>query len=152
MSGNRLNSLAFDVAVGAFLVHFETMSLSISDDGGTAMDNGLPNGWLEGNLSGSGQFVLDSKNLMILNEAARNAGSWQTLEPLDIIAVGGAGHEGVAITASKCKLKLTELLNLDKSSKDKTKHTLDFEVTGSEFVTINGVPVANPIRTAKQIF
>lgn len=152
MSDNRLNSLAFDVVVGAFLVHFESMSLTITDEGETAMDNGLPSGWLEGGLSGKGQFVIDSKNFMILNEAARAAGSWQTLPPLDVVAVGGAGHEGLAITADKCKFKLSELLNLDKTSKDKSTHTIEFEVTGDQFITINGVPVANPLRVAKQIF
>ena len=143
---SRINGKSFDVRVMGFKIHIESFTLDIEDNSTTAMNKGRPNGNLKGDVKASGEIVVDTANFMILNEAARAAGSWQELPafPIDAYAAGSNGDrpELMHVHAYDCQLKIASLLNIDPNSTDKTTHSLPYEVTGEDFVRINGVPYA----------
>lgn len=140
----RINGKAFDVRLMGFKVHVETFSLSIEDNTTVAKNKGRPNGVLLGDVAANGEIVVDTANMNYIIEAARAAGSFQELPPFPInaAAVGSDGSrpEAINVYARGCKLRVSELLNIDPNSTDKTTHTLPFDVTDEDFVDINGVP------------
>jgi hypothetical protein len=146
---NRINGKSFDVRILGFKIHFQSYSLSIDDSSTTAMDSstGLPNGTLKGDVKGAGELVVDSSNMMLLAAAAKAAGSWQDIPtfPIDAYALGKSDDRGefIHVHAYGCKMRISELLKIDPSNTDKTTHTLPYDVTGKDFVWINGVPYSN---------
>lgn len=77
----------FDVMVGDLLVHVETMSASITDNRKSVQSGGVPNGYVNGDASCSGEIELDSKNFNLIIESAKSAGSFRSLEPFDITSM-----------------------------------------------------------------
>ena len=58
----------------------------------------------------------------------------------DFVFYANTGDEEQKIEAYECKLKISDLLNADKSSDEEATHTIDYMVTSPDFVRINGVP------------
>lgn len=143
---NRINGKSFDVRIMGFKVHFESFNISIEDNSTVATNNGRPNGVLLGDISASGELVVDTANFMLLTAAAKAAGSFQELPtfPIDAYAGGGnaRGVELMHVHAYECNMKVSDLLSIDPTSTDKTTHKIDFDVTGQDFIDINGVPYA----------
>jgi len=137
-----------DVALGGLLVHIEEFSLSIDDGVKATNTRGIPNGYVNGTVSASGDIKLDTSNFDLLMGAARSAGSFQSLEPIDINGVGKTINQELRIAAYGCKLKLSEALNASAGGGEKLTHTIPFEVTDKRFVEINGVPYLSADRTA----
>ena len=75
----RLSGKSFDVTLGDLKLHIEKASLDIEDGSEVAKTGGVPNGWVDGEVSASGEIELDGENVKILSEAARNAGSFRGL-------------------------------------------------------------------------
>ena len=144
---NRINGKAFDVRFMFTKVHFENFTLDIEDSSTVAMDHGLPNGNLIGERKASGELELDIANFMRLSAAAGAAGSWEKLPvfPIDAFAVGegAAGAEGMQVRAHDCKVRISSLLSIDPNATDKSTVKLPFDVTGRDFIWINGVPYAD---------
>ena len=140
MSLKHLSGKDFDVMVGDFLVHVESANISITDERTPVKTGGVPNGYVDGDASASGDIELDSRNFNILSEAAKSAGSWKGLEQLDINFMAQSDEDEINIEAFGCLLKVSDLLSIDPNGKEKNKHKIGFEVTGKEFVNINGVP------------
>lgn len=69
----RLSGKSFDVTLGDLKIHIEKASLDIEDGSEVAKTGGVPNGWVDGEVSASGEIELDGENVKILSEAARNA-------------------------------------------------------------------------------
>ncbi|MDP2548896.1 phage protein [Oceanobacter sp. 4_MG-2023] len=141
--GNRINGKSFDVRIMGIMVHVESMTLTITDNTTTATNNGRPAGTLQGDVSASGDLVLDISQFNLLTAAAAAAGSWQDLPefPVHTYAVGGSTiAENMLVYADGCKLKISDLLNIDPNSTDKSTVTVQYDVTGEDFVKINGVP------------
>lgn len=141
---NRINGKGFDVRLLGFPIHFESFTLTIEDESGVAMNNGVPDGNLPGNCKASGELVLDSQYFMQLTAAAAAAGSWQKIPPfvIDAYAQGenSKGAELSHVRAFGCKMRISDLLNIDSNSSDKSTHKIKFDVTDPDFVWINGVP------------
>lgn len=141
---SRINGKSFDVRLMGFKVHVESFTLDIEDNSTVAKNKGRPNGRLLGDVAASGEIVVDTANLMLIMEAARAAGSFQQLPvfPIDAYAAGlnGAKSEVMHVHAHDCALRISSLLDIDPESTDKTQHTLPYDVTGEDFVYINGVP------------
>lgn len=141
---SRINGKSFDVRMMGLKVHFESFSLSITDNTTAAKTKGRPDGVLKGGASAEGEVVVDTANFMLIIEAARAAGSFQSLPEFPIDAYASGENSGLPelmhVHAFGCKLKVSELLNIDPSSSDKTTHTLPFDVTGRDFIWINGTP------------
>jgi len=122
------------------LVHVEALSASITDNTKATMTNGVPDGFVSGDVSCSGDVEVDTKNFNLLVEAARAAGSFRELEPFDINCVALAGDEKMTQELFGCKLNVSDLINIDPKGAEKSKHKVTFEVTSPDFVKINGVP------------
>lgn len=138
----KLTGQSFDVRIMGQLVQFESFTLSIEDNSEVAMSRGKPDGYLRGDVSASGEVKINSHNLMLLSAAAKIAGSFQDLPAFDIHAHAVGDKEALVVTAYGCRLKVSELLNLEANSTERTTHTLPFQVTDPDFVDINGVPYA----------
>ncbi len=136
----KLNGKSFDVRIMGVLIEFESFSLSIEDNSEVAMNRGKPDGYLRGDVSASGELKINSQNLAYLTAAAKAAGSYQDVPAFDIHAYGVGDKEALAIAAYGCRLKISELINIDTTSSERTMHTLTFDVTSEDFVEINGVP------------
>src|SRR5690606_9969396 len=137
---SRIGGKNFDINVGDLQVHVETCALDTTDNSAVAQDRGVPNGLVDGDVSASGEFELDSNNFALLIEAAGRAGSFRKLEPFDCVFFAKAGTEEMRVEAFGCKLKVSSLLNIDSKGGEKTKHKVPFDVTSPDFIRINGVP------------
>lgn len=152
-SGQRISGRNFDVALGDLTLTVDKTTLSISDSLEVAKNNGIPNGWVSGEVGAEGELELDALGLAILSEAARAAGSWQELPEFDQLfyAKSGSGEE-LKVEAFGCKFKIESLLEIDKN-KGGEKHMtkLKYLVTSPDFVHINGVPYLPPADSAAVI-
>ncbi|QZA96414.1 DUF2597 family protein [Pseudomonas mandelii] len=137
---SRIGGKNFDVNLGDLLVHVESCTLDITDNTAVAQSGGVPNGHVDGDVSGSGEMEFDTSNFNLLIEAARTAGSFRELEPFDSIFFAKAGDEELRIEAFGCKLKVSSLLSIDPKGGEKSKHKVPFDVTSPDFIRINGVP------------
>jgi len=137
---SRIGGKNFDVNLGDLAVHVESCTLDVTDNSAVAKTRGVPNGHVDGDVSASGDFELDTTNFNLLIEAARNAGSFRKLEPFDAVFFAKAGEEELRIEAFGCKLKVSSLLSIDPKGGEKSKHKVPFEVTSPDFIRINGVP------------
>ncbi len=143
MSGKRrFNGLSFDIDLGDFAVQVKKFTIEITDNTTVAKRNGKPDGWLLGDVEASGEITVDASGLKAFLDAAKTAKSFQEMEPFDINSYAKVGDDEVKIEAFGCKVKLSSLLDIDKSSTDETEFALPFDVTSPDFVKINGVPYA----------
>ena len=140
--GKRLSGQDIDVKVGDFLVHIEEVTLSIEDSSKAVMSKGRPNGYVDGAISASGEITVDTSNFNVILDAAKKAGSVKQLKPLDIVFSGETVEDKLTVHAYECLLKLTDILDVNSNGEEKMKHKIPFEVTGKDFVKINGVPYA----------
>ncbi|KAA8697161.1 MULTISPECIES: phage protein [Pseudomonas] len=137
---SRIGGKNFDVNLGDLLVHVESCTLDITDNSKVAQTRGVPDGYVDGDVSAAGEFELDSTNFGLLIDAARAAGSFRELEAFDSVFFAKAGDDELRIEAFGCKLKVSSLLSIDPKGGEKTKHKVPFEVTSPDFIRINGVP------------
>lgn len=147
MSLKHISGKDFKIMVGAFLIKVESATLSINDERTPVMTGGVPNGYVDGDVSASGEIELDTHNFMLLNEAARAAGSWKELEPFDMNFAAVGSISAMVINAYGCLLKISDLMNIDPAGKEKHKHKLQFDVTDKDFVRINGVKYLSSLET-----
>lgn len=138
--GKKLSGNDITVTIGSFLVQFEQVTLSIEDNSTASKSGGRPNGYTVGDASASGEITLDTDNFNILSLAAKSKGSWQELGTFDINMVGATSSNALVIVAHECLLKISDLLDADANGGEKLMHKLPFEVTGKDFVHINGTP------------
>ena len=140
--GAKLSGRDVHTRVGDLAVTFEEITLSIEDGSIPAMSRGRPNGYLRGEVKASGEIVLDTDNLALMIEAAKSAGSWQQLAPFDIVMNAKTATQEFNVEAFECLVKLSDVLNANANGGEKLTHKLPYEVTGKDFVRINGVPYA----------
>ena len=141
----RLSGKSFDVTLGDLKLHIEKASLDIEDGSEVAKTGGVPNGWVDGEVSASGEIELDGENVKILSEAARNAGSFRGLPEFDLLFYGSTGDGAeMKVEAFGCKLKVSKLLDVDGKGGEKHITTIPYIVTSPDFVRINGTPYLKP--------
>jgi hypothetical protein len=136
----RIGGMNFDVNVGDLQIHIEKTTLDISDNSAVTQTGGVPDGHVDGDVSASGEFELDSANFGLLIEAAKRAGSFRELEPFDVVFFAKAGDDELRVEAFACKLKVSSLLDIDPKGGSKTTHKVPYDVTSPDFIRINGVP------------
>ncbi len=141
---DRFNGLSFDIDLGDFGIKVKKFTLDIEDGSAVAKRDGRPDGELRGAVSASGEIVVYRSGLKSFTAMAKKAGSFQQMPTFDINSFGKVGDDELKIEAFGCKVKLSKLLDIDKESSDETEFTLPFEVTGRDFVKIDGVPYAAP--------
>lgn len=137
----RISGKDFDISIGGIDIHVESASLSIEDSSGVGKTRGIPNGRVSGEVSASGEMVLDAANVALLTEIASKAGAWQLIEVFDMLFYGKAsGGEEMKVEAFGCALKASEVINITSTGGEKHTSTFPFDITSPDFVWINGVP------------
>ena len=136
----RISGMNFDVNLGDLKVHVEKATLDITDNSTTAQSRGVPDGHVDGDVSGKGEMELDTSNFSLLIQAAKSAGRFRKLPNMDIVFFAKAGDEEFRVEAFGCKLTVSSLLDIDPKGGAKSVHKVPFEVTSPDFIRINGVP------------
>ncbi|EHA7763786.1 DUF2597 family protein [Salmonella enterica] len=144
MSGERISGMSFDVSFNGRIVHVKTATLDITDNTKAIQERGVPNGWVRGDVEASGEIEVDTVNFQLLEEAAREAGSWRDIEEADFLFFAQAAKSELKIEAFGCKLVISNLLNMDTKGGDAMSHKIKFMVTSPDFVKIDGIPVLSP--------
>lgn len=147
MSDKRISGKNFHIFLSGLMIKVSKASLSISDNSSATSTHGVPDGWVDGDVSAEGELELTTHYFNLLNEAARIAGSWKALDTFDITMTAIVPTSALVIEAFECKLKISDLLDIDPKGGDPLSHKLPFEVTGSDFVKINGVPYIDASET-----
>ncbi|EPB6911835.1 DUF2597 family protein [Pseudomonas aeruginosa] len=143
----RISGMNFDITLGDLQVHVEKATLDITDNSAVAQTRGVPDGFVDGDVTASGEYELDAANFALLIEAAKRAGSFRKLEPVDSLFYAKAGDSEVRVEAFGCKLKVSSLLDIDPKGGTKTTHKVPFDVTSPDFIRINGVPYLDASET-----
>ncbi|HEJ5827384.1 DUF2597 family protein [Pseudomonas aeruginosa] len=143
----RISGMNFDITLGDLQVHVEKATLDITDNSAVAQTRGVPDGFVDGDVTASGEYELDAANFALLIEAAKRAGSFRKLEPVDSLFYAKAGDSEVRVEAFGCKLKVSALLDIDPKGGSKTTHKVPFDVTSPDFIRINGVPYLDASET-----
>ncbi|HCE3961464.1 DUF2597 family protein [Pseudomonas aeruginosa] len=143
----RISGMNFDITLGDLQVHVEKATLDITDNSAVVQTRGVPDGFVDGDVTASGEYELDAANFALLIEAAKRAGSFRKLEPVDSLFYAKAGDSEVRVEAFGCKLKVSSLLDIDPKGGSKTTHKVPFDVTSPDFIRINGVPYLDASET-----
>ncbi len=133
----RISGKSFTIHLDDLLIFVTTMSADIEDNRTAVKDRGVPNGYVDGEVSCSGEIAVDAANLKLIMDAANRAGSFRDLEPFDINTYADTGQERMKVELFGCLLKISGLLDIDSAGGDKHLTTLPFEVTSPDFVKIN---------------
>lgn len=141
MSGSkRISGMAFDITLFNTTIHVNKITLTITDNSDVAKTRGVPDGYVDGDVSAEGDMELDSKNFLRVHDAAASAGSYRGIEPEDILFYAKAGGEKIKVEAFGCKLAIDSLLDVDTAGGEKSVHKIKYKVTSPEFIKINGIP------------
>ncbi|HGN1900421.1 TPA: phage protein [Proteus mirabilis] len=149
MSGKRISGQSIDFNIDGDLVHVETVSLSITDNTGVAQTNGVPDGYVNGDVSAEGELELSTKYLNVITAKARSAGSWRAIPLVDLMWYAKAGTEELKVESFGCKLNVTDILDVDPKGGAVMTHKIKFIVTSPDFVRINGIPYLESELTDK---
>ncbi|GAB5990774.1 phage protein [Aeromonas enteropelogenes] len=136
----RISGQSFDTTLMGIMVHVEKASLSITDSSAVAQTRGIPDGYVDGEVSAECEFELDAKNFKLLSDAAKRSGSWRGMKPDDVLFYADTGDETMKVEAFGVKLQIADLLDIDPKGGSKGVHKLKGIVTSPDFVHINGVP------------
>lgn len=149
MSGKRISGQSIDFNINGDLVHVEKVSLSITDNTGVAQTNGVPDGYVNGDVSAEGELELSTKYLNVITAKARSAGSWRAIPLVDLMWYAKAGTEELKVESFGCKLNVTDILDVDPKGGAVMTHKIKFIVTSPDFVRINGIPYLESELTDK---
>ncbi|KUQ05641.1 phage tail protein [Enterobacter roggenkampii] len=136
----RISGISFDVYLDSDLLHVETATLTITDNTAAATTHGVPDGYVDGDVSAEGEMELAIKAVAIIKARAQQNGSWRGIPPLDLLFYAKAGDEEVKVEAFGCKLNLSDLLNIDPKGGAVATRKFKFVVTDPRFINIDGIP------------
>lgn len=135
----RVSGKDFHINIGGYMVKVESCSLSIEDSRTVVKTQGVPNGYVDGEVSAQGELTVDTQNLQTLIQMARSAKSFRGMPTFDMNMTAEA-DVGLNVEAFGVLLKVNELLDIDTKGAEKSVHKLTYDVTSPDFVKINGVP------------
>ncbi|WP_299945922.1 phage protein [uncultured Microbulbifer sp.] len=136
---SKLSGRDIDVTIGSYRVNIDEASLTIEDATAATKNRGVPDGFIEGEVSATGEMKFNSGELATILDAAKEAGSFRDLPTFDLVFNAESTDEKLNIEAFDCKLRISDLLSASQNN-ERLMHTVTFEVTGREFVKVNGVP------------
>ena len=140
----RLSGMNFSVNFGDMKLNVISASLTISDNSAVSQTGGVPDGAVDGDVSAAGDIVVNAAGFKIISEAARRAGSWRALPNFDALFYGKTSQDDLKVEAFGCRLKLSDLLNIDSKGGSATEFKIGYDVTDKDFVHIDGVPYLRP--------
>ena len=136
----HISGADINISIGTQLISVKQYTLNIEDGMKPTTTRGIPDGFVRGACSASGEITLDTDAYNKLIEEAKKAGSWQQLETFDISGLGKTLNQEFKTKAYGCKLRLNKVLDASADGGDKLEHTIAYDVTDKRFVEINGVP------------
>ena len=123
------------------VVLFDEVTLNATLGVKAAKSGGKPAGWTRGEITGEGEIKLDTEELLTLLSEAEKVGSWEMMDALDLDLYSQIGGQTLHVQAFGCKFEAPDF-PVNRASGEKIVHTLKFEVTGQDFIHVNGVPLA----------
>ena len=149
--GMRISGKNMHFSLGDYKLKAQKVTLSITDNSAVQKDGGVPNGWADGDVEASGEMELTTQQFNSLSKAAKQAGSWRGLPEFDALFYGKADKEELKVEAFGCRIKISDLLDIDSNGGSALLHKLPFDVTSPDFVNINGVPYLRPDETEELV-
>jgi len=140
----RLSGMNFNINLGDIMVHVDTATLSITDNSSVSQTSGVPDGFVDGDVSASGELSVNASNFNLISNAAKTAGSWRAMQTFDILFYAKTSKDEMKVEAFGCRIKLSDILDIDKKGGSASMFKLPFDVTDPDFVNINGVPYLRP--------
>lgn len=146
---HHISASDINVMFGTKLVNVRSVSLNIEDGVSATKTRGIVDGWVNGEASASGEISINTENLQLLIDAAREAGSFQQVPRADITFTGKTVDQELKVAAYGCKVSMTKVLEAGASNADALEHTIPYIVTDKRFIEINGVPYLDQNRIAE---
>jgi hypothetical protein len=140
----RLSGMNFNVNLGDIMLQVDTASLSITDNSGVSQTGGVPDGHVDGDVSASGELVVNASNFKLLSNVAKAAGSWRGMKTFDVMFYAKTSKDEMKVEAFGCRIKLSDILDVDKKGGQASTFKIPFDVTDPDFVHIDGVPYLRP--------
>ncbi|QYK02442.1 phage protein [Shewanella psychrotolerans] len=140
----RLSGMNFNVNLGDIMVQVDTATLTISDNSAVSQTSGVPDGAVDGDVSANGELNVNASNFKLISTEAKKAGSWRGLPVFDIMFYGKTSQDEVKVEAFGCRIKLSDILDIDKKGGSASMFKIPFDVTSPDFVHIDGVPYLRP--------
>jgi hypothetical protein len=140
----RLSGMNFNVNLGDIMVQVDTASLTITDNSAVSQTGGVPDGAVDGDVSASGELSVNASNFKLISAAAKSAGSWRAMPNFDIMFYGKTSKDEMKVEAFGCRIKLSDILDVDKKGGQSSLFKIPFDVTDPDFVHIDGVPYLRP--------
>ncbi|MFT7680632.1 MAG: hypothetical protein ACI935_000063 [Moritella dasanensis] len=143
----RISGKNMHFSLGDYKLKSQKVTLSITDNSAVNKTSGVPDGWVDGDVEASGEMELTTAQFTQLSKAAKQAGSWRGLPDFDALFYGKIDKDELKVEAFGCRIKISDLLDLDANGGSALVHKLPFEVTSPDFVSINGVSYLRPDET-----
>lgn len=140
----RLSGMNFNVNLGDTMIHVDTASLAITDNSAVSQTGGVPDGYVDGDVAASGELSVNASNFNLISNAAKSAGSWRAMETFDILFYAKTAKDEMKVEAFGCRIKLSDILDIDRKGGSASLFKIPFDVTDPDFVHINGVPYLRP--------
>ncbi len=136
----RISGKNMHFSLGDYKLKASKVTLSITDNSAVQKDYGVPNGYADGDVEASGEIELTTQQFNQLSKAAKQAGSWRGLPAFDALFYGKIDKDELKVEAFGCRIKISDLLDIDTNGGSALLHKLPFDVTSHDFVNINGTP------------
>ncbi|EDP59445.1 phage protein [Vibrio sp. AND4] len=143
----RISGKNMHFSMGDYKLKAQKVTLSITDNSAVNKTSGVPDGYVDGDVDASGEMELNTQQFNQLSKAAKRAGSWRALPAFDALFYGKIDKDELKVEAFGCRIKISDLLDVDSNGGSALVHKLPFEVTSPDFVKINGVSYLRPDET-----
>ncbi len=143
----RISGKNMHFTLGDFKLKAQKVTLSITDNSSVNKTSGVPDGYVDGDVEASGEMELTTQQFNQLSKAAKQAGSWRGLPDFDAMFYGKIDKDELKVEAFGCRIKISDLLDLDSNGGSALVHKLPFDVTSPDFININGTPYLRPDET-----
>ncbi|WP_338725693.1 phage protein [Shewanella baltica] len=140
----RLSGMNFKVNMGDIMLHVDTATLTISDNSAVSQTSGVPDGNVDGDVAANGELSLNASQFKLISQAAKSAGSWRGLKTFDMLFYAKTSQDEMKVEAFGCRIKLSDILDIDKKGGQASLFKIPFDVTSPDFVHIDGVPYLRP--------
>lgn len=127
---------------------FDKITASISDGMEALKTRGVPDGYVEGDVSCDGEVEMKYKYFKQFSVLAAANGSYRAIPAMDISYIAATKSDLVPIVLHGCKFTMESILEAEANDGKKAGMVkLKFSVTSPDFVSINGVPYLDELET-----
>lgn len=138
--GRRISGSSFDNELLGDNVHIEKATVTITDNSAVALTNGIPDGFIDGDVAAEIELEISTKYLPTIVSAAKSAGSFRDLPLDDIMFFADTGSEELKVECFGVKLVMDSILDFESKGAEVLTHKIKGFVTSPDFVRIGGVP------------